>query len=58
MTKGHNQDANKQTDPKPKNPDDIKENRHQTDQKQNKDPDQGRNSGEDQSGGTKGQNAI
>ncbi|MFD3000733.1 hypothetical protein ACFS7Z_10205 [Pontibacter toksunensis] len=58
MTKGHNQAPNKQTDPKPKNPDDQNENRHLTDKKQNKDPDQGRNSGEDQSGGTKGQNAI
>jgi len=58
MTKGHNQDSSKQSKPFDKDPDDKKENRHLKDQKQNKSPNQGRNENEDQSGGTKGQNAI
>ncbi|PRY16507.1 hypothetical protein CLV24_101353 [Pontibacter ummariensis] len=58
MTKGHNQDPKKQSHPFGKDPNDKKENRHLSDQKQNKSPHQGRNENEDQSGGTKGQNAI
>lgn len=58
MTKGHNQDPNKQSQPFAKSADDKKENRHLTDQKQNKSPDQGRNENKEQSGGTKGKNAI
>lgn len=44
--------------PKGKDANDVKQNRHLTDQKQNKSPNQGRNETKDQSGGTKGQNAI
>lgn len=58
MTKGHNQEPNKQSLPKGKDADDIKANRHLTDKKQDKSPNQGRNETKDQSGGTKGQNAI
>ena len=58
MTKGHNQEPGKQSLPKAKDKNDIKENRHLTDKKQDKSPNQGRNETKDQSGGTKGQNAI
>lgn len=58
MTKGHNQDLNKQSQPHAKSSNDKKENRHLTDQKQNKSPNQGRNENKEQSGGTKGKNAI
>jgi hypothetical protein len=58
MTKGHNQDLHKQSKPHAKSSDDKGENRHLTDQKQNKSPNQGRNENKEQSGGTKGPNAI
>ncbi|MCC9167657.1 hypothetical protein [Pontibacter harenae] len=58
MTKGHNQQPSKQTDPKAKNSDDLKQNHSLSDQQKDKSPNQGRSSGEDPSGGTKGQNAI
>ncbi|WP_266202662.1 hypothetical protein [Pontibacter kalidii] len=58
MTKGHNQSQNKQSQPHGKSSDDKKANRHQSDQQKNKSPNQGRNENKEQSGGTKGQNAI
>lgn len=58
MTKGHNQDRHKQSNPEARDKNNVKENRHLTDQKQNKSPDQGRHANEKQSGGTKGKNAI
>lgn len=58
MTKGHNQDRSKQTNPQARNKNDVGENRRLTDQDQNKSPDQGRNQRKEQSGGTKGKNAI
>ncbi|MEJ8801396.1 hypothetical protein [Pontibacter sp. H249] len=58
MTKGHNQDRHKQSNPEARDKNNVKENRHLTDQKQNKSPDQGRNQNKEQSGGTKGKNAI
>ncbi|MDX5395114.1 MAG: hypothetical protein LPJ89_02420 [Hymenobacteraceae bacterium] len=58
MTKGHNQNIHKQTNPKAKSKDDIGENRHLTDSKKNKSPDQGRSNNPNQAGGKKGQNAI
>ncbi len=58
MTKGHNQDKNKsQQQPEAKHKGGQEGNRSLSDQQKNKDPNQGRNKG-DQSGGTKGKNAI
>jgi hypothetical protein len=59
MTKGHNQDKNKsQQQPEAKQKGGQEGNRSLSDQQKNKDPNQGRNEKKDQSGGTKGQNAI
>ena len=58
MTKGHNQDKNKSQKPEAKKQSDQPGNNSSlSDQQKNKSPNQGRNKG-DQSGGTKGQNAI
>ncbi|CAN5811941.1 hypothetical protein BH24BAC1_BH24BAC1_19800 [soil metagenome] len=59
MTKGHNQDANKQD--KKVDPEDRKgkgEARHKTDSDKESSVGKGRNEDEDQSGGTKGKNSI
>lgn len=58
MTKGHNQERSKQSNPEPRENTTKGQDNHKSDQKQNKSPNQGRNENEDQSGGTKGQNAI
>jgi len=58
MTKGHNQERHKQSKPEARDKNNVKENRSQSDQPKNKSPNQGRNANEEQSGGTKGQNAI
>ncbi|WP_168194080.1 hypothetical protein [Pontibacter sp. SGAir0037] len=58
MTKGHNQDRNEQRNPQPENRHDSGQNRSLSDQQKDKSPNQGRNSNPEQSGGTKGQNAI
>jgi hypothetical protein len=60
MTKGHNQDRNKSTKPEAKHQPSQGQgqNRSLSDQKKDKSPNQGRNAEKDQSGGTKGQNAI
>jgi hypothetical protein len=56
--KGHNQDRNKSQKPEAKKGSDQPGNNSSLgDQKKDKSPNQGRNKG-DQSGGTKGQNAI
>jgi hypothetical protein len=59
MTKGHNQDEQKNKNQKPeaKHQGGQEGNRSLSDQQKDKNPKQGRNKG-DQSGGTKGQNAI
>ncbi|MBB6610956.1 hypothetical protein H7F15_07905 [Pontibacter sp. Tf4] len=58
MTKGHNQSHHKQHGTMPANSVRKDENRQLKEQQQDKSPDQGRNKAKDQSGGTKGQNAI
>jgi len=58
MTKGHNQSHHKQSGQTPTNQVRNDENRHLKNQQRDKNPNQGRNKTEDQSGGTKGQNAI
>lgn len=57
MTKGHNQERSKQSNPEPRSSTTQGQSHHKTDQKQDKSPDQGRNSNKEQSGGTKGKNA-
>ena len=57
MTKGHNQDKNKSQQPEAKKKGGQEGNRSLGDQQKDKSPNQGRNKG-DQSGGTKGPNAI
>lgn len=58
MTKGHNQEKGKQSNPEAKNSTTPGQTHHKSDQKQDKSPDQGRQKTKDQSGGTKGKNAI
>lgn len=59
MTKGHNQDKHKQTNPEEENKKHVKgQHEHLSDSQKNKSPHQGRSSGEDPSGGTKGKNSI
>ncbi|WP_018479732.1 hypothetical protein [Pontibacter roseus] len=59
MTKGHNQDKNKSQKPEAKKQSDQPgHNSSLSDQQKDKSPNQGRNKEKDQSGGTKGQNAI
>lgn len=58
MTKGHNQSHHKQSSTSPTNATKQDENRHLKDKNKDKSPNQGRNKETDQSGGTKGQNAI
>jgi hypothetical protein len=58
MTKGHNKDENKNQKPEAKHKGGQEGHRSLSDQQQDKDPDQGLNKKKDQSGGTKGQNAI
>lgn len=58
MTKGHNQDRNKQSNPEPRNSTTQGQTNSKSDQQQNKSPNQGRNDNKEQSGGTKGKNAI
>ena len=55
MTKGHNQEKTNDADPKNKT---KGQDRKLSDSQKEKSPNKGRNSDEDQSGGTKGQNAI
>ncbi|MBC5775350.1 hypothetical protein H8S95_14820 [Pontibacter sp. KCTC 32443] len=57
MTKGHNQSHHKQSGQTPTNAH-TDENRHLKNKQKDKSPEQGRSSKQDQSGGTKGQNAI
>ncbi|MFT2010165.1 hypothetical protein ACMA1I_15935 [Pontibacter sp. 13R65] len=59
MTKGHNQGNDNKSRPQAENKQEQHkgQNRHMTDQQKKKGP-QGRHEEEDQSGGTKGQNAI
>lgn len=58
MTKGHKQSHHKQSGQTPTSSVNKNESRHLKDQKQDKSPTQGRNADKDQSGGTKGRNAI
>ncbi|MDX5420869.1 MAG: hypothetical protein LPK07_05710 [Hymenobacteraceae bacterium] len=58
MTKGHNQQRHKQSNPEARDKNNVKENRSLSDQQKNKSPNQGRNENKEQSGGTKGPNAI
>lgn len=58
MTKGHNQSHHKQSGQAPTNSANKNENAHLKGQQKDKSPDQGRNKKNEQSGGTKGQNAI
>ena len=58
MTKGHNQSHHKQSGQTPTSSANRDENRHLKDQQKDKSPDQGRNKNKEQSGGTKGKNAI
>lgn len=58
MTKGHNQSHHKQSGQTPTSSMNKDESRHLKDQQKDKSPDQGRSKNRDQSGGTKGKNAI
>ncbi|CAM3767296.1 hypothetical protein POKO110462_18960 [Pontibacter korlensis] len=58
MTKGHNQDRNKTSKPEAKKQGGQEGHRSLSDQQKDKSPNQGRRDDKDQSGGTKGQNAI
>lgn len=58
MTKGHNQERSKQSNPLPRNEATQGQTNSKSDQKKGKSPDQGRNTNKEQSGGTKGKNAI
>ena len=58
MTKGHNQDKNKSHQPEAKHKGGQEGHRSLGDQQKDKNPNQGRNEKKDQSGGTKGKNAI
>ncbi|MEJ8756121.1 hypothetical protein WG947_03875 [Pontibacter sp. H259] len=58
MTKGHNQSHHKQSGQPPVNEVQNGENKHLKNQQRDKSLNQGRNKTEDQSGGTKGKNAI
>ncbi len=57
MTKGHNQGRDKQNNPSTKGNQGDHQTHHRTDQDKKKGP-QGRHENKDESGGTKGQNAI
>ncbi|WP_202923666.1 hypothetical protein [Pontibacter fetidus] len=58
MTKGHNQSHHKQSGQTPSGSVSKGESRHLKDQPKDKSPDQGRNQYKEQSGNTKGRNAI
>jgi hypothetical protein len=59
MTKGHNQDKHKQTNPEEDKHKKVQgQHEHLKESNKDKSPNQGRSSGEDPSGGTKGQNSV
>jgi hypothetical protein len=58
MTKGHNQSHHKQTKQEPTSSASTSDNKNLKSQDKDKSPDQGRSRNRDQSGGTKGKNAI